>query len=97
MKYKENPYPRERDKVVMDIIVAAGLTRSEIQSLNSLTAKSIPTGTKNSAKSIPAGTKNYRFVESLRRNSMFFALSETQNNYQPPPPWWAVRPSYGMD
>ena len=34
MEYKEIPYPRERDKVVMDIIVAAGLTRAEICSLN---------------------------------------------------------------
>ena len=34
MKYKEIPYPREIDKVVMDIIVAAGLTRVEICSLN---------------------------------------------------------------
>ena len=30
--------------------------------VNSLTAKSVPVGTKNSAKSDPAGTQNYRFV-----------------------------------
>ena len=34
MKYKEIPYPRERVKAVMDIIVAAGITRAEICSLN---------------------------------------------------------------
>jgi hypothetical protein len=34
MKYKEIPYPRERDEVVVDIIVAAGITRAEICSLN---------------------------------------------------------------
>jgi hypothetical protein len=34
MEYKEIPYPRERDKFVMDIIVAENLTRSEICSLN---------------------------------------------------------------
>ena len=34
MEYKEIPYPRERDKVVMDIIVAENLTRAEIFSLN---------------------------------------------------------------
>jgi hypothetical protein len=34
MEYKEIPYPRERDKVVMDIIVAENLTRAEICSLN---------------------------------------------------------------
>ena len=28
MEYKEIPYPRERDKVVMDIIVAENLTRA---------------------------------------------------------------------
>ena len=30
--------------------------------VNSLTAKSIPAGTKNSAKSVPVRTKNYCFV-----------------------------------
>ena len=34
MEYKEIAYPRERDKVVMDIIVAENLTRAEICSLN---------------------------------------------------------------
>ena len=34
MEYKEIPYPRERDKVVMDVIVAENLTRAEIHSLN---------------------------------------------------------------
>ena len=34
MKYKEILYPRERDKVVMDIIVTVGLTSAEIHSLN---------------------------------------------------------------
>ena len=34
MKYEEIPYTREIDKVVMDIIVAAGLTRVQIHSLN---------------------------------------------------------------
>ena len=46
--------------------------------INSLSAKSVPAGTKNSAKSVPAGTNNYRSVESLRRNSIFFfALFKT--------------------
>ena len=52
------------------------LAVSEIteEQLNSLTAKSVPAGTKNSAKSVPAGTKNYCFVESLRRNSTLFRV-----------------------
>ena len=34
------------------------------------------------AKSVPAGTKNYRFVEFPRRNSTFFRV--VQNTQQPP-------------
>ena len=34
MEYKEIPYPRERDKVVMDVIVAEDLTKADICCLN---------------------------------------------------------------
>ena len=44
-----------------------------------------------------AGTKNYHSIEFPPRNSTFFAFFETQHNPQPPPQWWAVRPSYGID
>ena len=34
MKNEEIPYPRERDKVVMGIIIAAGMAKAEVRSLN---------------------------------------------------------------
>ena len=34
IKYKEIPYPSEQDKAVMDIIIAVGLTKAEVCSLN---------------------------------------------------------------
>jgi len=44
-----------------------------------------------------AGIKNYRSVDFYVGILRFFAIFETQHTPQPPPPWWDVCPSYGMD